>query len=286
MNPTLLHTFIVPPIWLAALLAALLAGGSYALRWLTLSGAIATFCVGLVVYGLGQWQAAAPLLAFFISSSLLSKLGKLSKAARGIPVEKGDRRNAWQVGANGGLATAFVLLHYLLARHLTPTIMTLDRYLPMLFLAALATVNADTWATEIGSLAGGTPRLLSNWRPAPPGTSGAISFVGTLAAAGGALFIPLCAYRLWPIATPELITIAWAGFLGSFFDSILGASLQGQFRDAVTGEPTEQNASNGKPAILLRGLRWVNNDMVNLLASIGGALCAWALLRYGVYPFQ
>ena len=279
----LLNLLIHPPFWLAALFAITVAGGAYALRWLTLSGAIATFCVGFVVYGFGQWQAAAPLLAFFISSSILSKIGRMKKAAQGMPAEKGDQRDAWQVTANGGLATLCVLAHALLVNHIPPTI---DRYLPMLFLATLAAVNADTWATEIGSLAGGTPRMLSNWRPATPGTSGAISFMGTLAAAGGALFIPLCAYRLWPLDLPSLVAIAWAGFLGSFFDSILGASVQGQFRDAVTGEPTEKSFSSGKPALLVRGLRWVNNDLVNLLASIGGAICAWALLRYGVYPFQ
>jgi len=38
--------------------------------------------------------------------------------------------------------------------------------------------------------------------------------------------------------------------------------------------------------VKVRGLGWVNNDVVNFLASIGGILCAWVLLRYCAYPFK
>ena len=80
--------------------------------------------------------------------------------------------------------------------------------------------------------------------------------------------------------------MTWAGFLGSLIDSILGATLQAQYKDQTTGETTERNyGADGRSATLLRGLPWFNNDMVNFLASVGGAICGYILLRYGAYKF-
>src|SRR5579871_3517061 len=113
MTPHLAHLLQEPPLWLAALLAAGVAGGAWALRWLTRGGALAAFCVGVIVFGLGGSHAAVPLLAFFGSSSLLSKLHRSRKAAADSAGE--DVRHAGQVWANGGPAAALVLLHRLMA---------------------------------------------------------------------------------------------------------------------------------------------------------------------------
>lgn len=279
MNHSIIALLIHPPLWFALLLALALAGGAWAVRWLTLRGAIATAGIGLIVFGMGGGKAAAPLLAFFLSSSLLSKLGKSHKAGMVGRSDQDSVRSAGQVLANGGVAAALVLAHRIDAYHLS---VDATHTLQILFLAALATVNADTWATELGGLWSGLPRHLASWRRVSPGTSGAISLPGTLASLAGAVFIPFCVYRLWPLSLPELVVVAWAGFLGSLFDSILGASLQAQYRDPVTSEVTERSRQNGKPSLLIRGLPWVNNDVVNFLASIGGALFAWVLLHYGM----
>ena len=68
-------------------------------------------------------------------------------------------------------------------------------------LGTLAAATADTWATEVGTLAGGTPRSIRTLRPVPAGTSGGVSVVGTLASVLGALLLPALALAMhWPTA--------------------------------------------------------------------------------------
>ncbi len=273
-----------PPFFAALLCAVLIAGGAYAARLLTASGAVSTLIVGAIVFGMGGGGFAVPLLTFFFTSSLLSKIGRNRKAAANRGDAKGSARDAAQVWANGGVAALMALLFGLFAASWP---LAQSRYLMLLFLAALAAVNADTWATEIGKLSASPPRLLTNWKPAPPGTSGAISGMGTLGAFCGAAIIPLSALLLWTNLTfTEIFAVTWAGFLGSLIDSVLGATLQAQYRDQTTGETTERPlGADGGSATLLRGLPFVTNDAVNFLASVGGAVCAYILLRYGAYRF-
>ncbi|HZO87147.1 MAG TPA: DUF92 domain-containing protein [Chthonomonadaceae bacterium] len=282
MSHSLATILTTPPLWLALLLSAAFALLSWQARWLTRSGALSTFVVGFIVFGLGGGKFTVPLLTFFLSSSLLSRVGRAHKAAAHARADKGAIRDAGQVWANGGVAVAVVLLYTYAVRH-WPAYQT--RALLILYLAALATVNADTWATEIGALSRRAPRLLTNWRPVAPGTSGAITGLGVLAALCAAVVIPLSALGLWRLDAAEFIAVAWAGFLGSLMDSVLGASVQAQYRDPATGEFTERRETVGRQTVRVRGVPWINNDVVNFLASIGGVLCAWALLHFGAYPF-
>src|SRR5260221_14353645 len=93
-----------PPLWLALLFAVAFAGLAWQARWLTRGGALATLLVGFVVFGLGGGLFAIPLLTFFLSSSLLSHVGKEQKRAANARAAKGARRDAGQVSANGGAA--------------------------------------------------------------------------------------------------------------------------------------------------------------------------------------
>lgn len=279
---TLSHLLITPPLWFATLLAAafaMLVGG---LRLVSLTGAVATFAVGFIVFGLGGGWFTIPLLTFFFTSSLLSRVGRLTKGRHTVAA-KGATRDAGQVLANGGGACLLVLLFAAVVRSWP---VHDSRALLILFLAALATVNADTWATELGALSPAPPRSLRNWKRVAPGTSGAISALGSLAALVGAVVIPLSALPFWHLNLVEFLIVAWAGFLGSFIDSFLGAGPQVVYRDPMTGELTERTLLEGRRTVPVRGLAWMNNDMVNFLASVGGVFCAWCLLRFGFFPFH
>src|SRR5207302_10227914 len=102
------------------------------------------------------------LLAFFVSSSALSRVGRRrqEKAAAAAEFGKGDRRDLGQALANGGVAAACAALS--LARPAWP--------LAAAVAGALAEANADTWATELGTLSRSTPRLITTGRRVPAGT--------------------------------------------------------------------------------------------------------------------
>lgn len=277
--------FIAPPWWLAFLLALLVALLSYRWRLLTSSGAMAATICGGILYGAGGGRAIVPLLAFFLSSSILSKVAKKKKqqdmqrcAEQYVAAEKGDQRDALQVFANGGIPVLITLYFFLYARHHWPAYRL--EALQLLFLSSIAAVNSDTWATEIGLLWGRAPRSLRDWKRVPPRVSGAISLAGTLGAILGALFIPLVAQPLWHLNLAEFVIVAWSGFLGSGFDSLLGASLQAHYIEPTTGRMTEHaRSADGQPNIWKRGWRWVNNDVVNFLAALAAVLCAHYLIR-------
>src|SRR5580658_10739442 len=78
------------------------------MRVLTRGGAIAAFAVGALTFAAGTLGSALLLLAFFISSIALSRAGKKRKRQL-VDIGKGGARDAWQVLANGGIATVCIL---------------------------------------------------------------------------------------------------------------------------------------------------------------------------------
>jgi uncharacterized membrane protein len=56
-------------------------------------------------------------------------------------------------------------------------------------------------------------------------------------------------------------------------DSLLGATAQAIYQTA-SGETERRAAPDGMPNPLLRGLPWMNNDLVNFLSSLVGGLIA------------
>ncbi|HUF39039.1 MAG TPA: DUF92 domain-containing protein [Anaerolineales bacterium] len=256
-----------------ALLTALLAWRAGAL---TASGAAAAGVIGGLVLGLGGWGWAAGLLVFFVSSSALSRLlpGRRAAAKTGAAgrFEKGSRRDWVQAAANGGLGAALAVVQALAPEAAWPWVA---------FLGATAAANADTWATELGTLSLRPPRRITDGRIVPTGTSGAVSGLGLAAALGGAALVGSVALVtgdggwVWAAA-------AAGGTAASLVDSWLGATVQAIYVCESDGQETEQHPLHncGAATRQVRGWRWVNNDLVNLAASAAGAAIAvafWAV---------
>ena len=258
----------LPQLALGLALAIVAAIAAHRASALTFRGTIAAVIVGTLTFGIGGWAPALLILAFFISSSLLSRQGQQRKEQLADRAAKGGKRDEWQVLANGAVPA-------LLAVAYGTTVQ-----IPWLVgvVGALAASNADTWATEAGLLARTKPRLITNLQTVEPGTSGAISWLGSAAALAGAMLIGLIAI---PFAgnTSVLIVAAFAGVLASFLDSLLGATVQAQYRCDHCGRTTERHPTHtcGNPTSHTRGWTWLGNDQVNLAASIAGAAIAIGL---------
>jgi uncharacterized protein (TIGR00297 family) len=248
-------------------LALLIAFAAYRAHSLSRSGAWGALLVGMVIFGLGGWQWAILLLAFFISSSALTRLCGKRKIALNEKFEKGGQRDIGQVLANGAVASLFAGLHFFFPA---------ASWTWMAFAASLAAVNADTWATELGVLNPTPPRLITNGKSVDKGTSGAISVYGTLSTLAGAAFIAILAAALKPVngfwATFGISTLG--GLLGALFDSLLGASVQGIYHCPKCDKETEKHPIHtcGTDTVQIRGWKWLNNDLVNLACAAMGAM--------------
>jgi uncharacterized protein (TIGR00297 family) len=263
------------------LLAGLALGGLIAwLAWrvkaLSRSGALAAALTGGLIFGLGGLAWAVLLLAFFISSSLLSRLFARRKLALSEKFSKGSQRDWGQVMANGGLGALLAVTHAVYPGEAWPWIA---------FAGAMAAVNADTWATELGVLNPTPPRLITSGKAVERGTSGAISLGGSLAALGGAGLVALLAALFsGPAAGMILLAATLGGVSGSFFDSWLGATIQAIYWCPACGKETERHPQHtcGSATSHYRGWLWLDNDWVNGLASLTGALVAliigWLLI--------
>ncbi|MCL4559223.1 MAG: YbhB/YbcL family Raf kinase inhibitor-like protein [Chloroflexi bacterium] len=250
--------------FLLALIISLLA---YAAGALSRGGALAALVVGTIVFGLGGLPAAILLLAFFISSSLLSRLFSRRKDTLAEKYSKTPRRDALQVAANGGPATLFIMLQSLFPGQLWPWLG---------FAASLAAVNADTWATELGVLSPAAPRLITTGRQVERGDSGGVTLTGTLAALAGALLIPVLAVFNGGQASNTILAVillSLCGLVGSLVDSLLGATFQAIYTCPVCQKETERHPRHtcGALTTLKRGLPWMNNDLVNLSCALSGA---------------
>jgi len=147
----------VTGLCIGAAAAALISYASLRLHALTPGGAVAAWVVGTIVFGVGGVAFTVPLLAFFVTSSALSRIKSERKRGASAAYAKTGARDAWQVLANGATPACLAVACTLTAPSAQPT--TRDWFL--LYLCAIALITADTWATEIGSLAAPTPRLIT-----------------------------------------------------------------------------------------------------------------------------
>jgi uncharacterized protein (TIGR00297 family) len=260
--------------WIWGLTGSLLiAGAAYWKRSLSLSGLVSAVVLGTTMFALGSLAWFGTLIAFFVSSTLLSKLKHRRKSAAESGYAKGGRRDAGQVAANGGLGLLLCL-----GNAIWP-----DPVWWVLFVGVMATVNADTWATEIGGMSLSTPRSIINGNRVPAGTSGGVTGLGLLASLLGGAFIGLVGGWFNQMGEPgygagTLIALvalgAVSGMIGSLADSWFGATLQVMYRCTVCGKTIEKQVHCEQEAVQIRGMRMMTNDMVNAVSSlVGGAIC-------------
>jgi uncharacterized protein (TIGR00297 family) len=233
-------------------------------RSLSNSGAIAAIVLGAIAFAAG-WEWAVVLVAHFVAASALSKMWAERKARRTASmVAKGGERDAVQVFANGAVFGAAAIGLLLAPVH------------PWFAAGAgaVAASAADTWATEIGLLARGSPRSIRTLRRVPPGTSGAISVPGSIAMIGGAAFIAALAV-LFDAPRAVAAGIFLGGVAGAIADTALGATLQERRRCLGCGEITERRIHVcGSRTQRLGGVAGLDNDVVNFLATLVGAAVA------------
>ncbi len=255
---------------LAFVLAGIISILSLKFEFLTKSGSISTFILAIVIFGLGSWKWTIPVVTFFILSSLLSKIKNQNKLKVQEHFDKTGKRDYMQVLSNGGIAGLLVIAGYIFQTHI----------FYLLFTGSIAAVCADTWSTEIGTFFKSNTINILTFRKVEQGESGGISIYGTIGALFGAVIIS--SVSLFWLENNKLflfLIIAISGFLGSLIDSIIGASIQAKYRCKVCSKFTERKFHCNEKTKFVNGIKWINNDIVNLFTALSGSVIVLLLIK-------
>ncbi len=205
---------------------------AWSVRALDAAGAIAAFLLGFWVAIIAGIPWLILMTLFTVLGVLATAIGRKRKKERGLEDEVDGERSWNNVVANGAAAALAVLAWLLLPDKLPAA---------LAFATAIAAVTADTLASEVGCLATRCRRITPPFPIEAPGTNGAVSLRGQLAAATGSSLIALAS--VWLLGIP--LSLAWvpaiAGFLGCQLDSLLGATLE---KDALRDRPLSKQDVN------------------------------------------
>ena len=258
------------------LLFAVVLNGAIALvahsrKSLDLGGTIAALAVGISIYMFAGPMAWILLMLFFSTSTIITHIKKEHKARLSPEYEK-SKRNYKQVLASGLIPAIFAVIYYF----------TKSDIMMLTLVSAIAISCSDTWASEIGILNKGKTVSIIDFKPVKKGESGGISLLGTIMSLAGSFVIAAafaCSQILYsnlslPSILFNMITITAIGIIGCVVDSILGATIQARHIDSKTNLVTESRKSNGQINQKISGLKFMTNDMVNLVSSLIGVMIA------------
>ncbi|EEF47011.1 conserved hypothetical protein [Ricinus communis] len=261
---------IIQPL-IGALISSTIAIRAYKRKSLNLSGAIAGFLVMTIHFAV-SYRFGAIILAFFLSSSKLTKVGEEKKRRIDADFKEGGQRNWIQVLFNSGIATVLALAIWKLRGWQEVCLDTKESTVLTALLGGIighySCCSGDTWSSELGVLSDATPRLITTFKHVRRGTNGGVTIAGlaAAAAAGGVIGVTFVLFGLfttsceYSVALKQLLVIplsVMAGVCGSLIDSLLGATLQ------FSGFCTVRNKVVGKPGPTVKkisGLSILDNN--------------------------
>ena len=242
------------------MLPALASWMALRMGWLRADGAVAALLLGWLMLVSPSPQWVIPALVFFVIGSILSKLPPRSGPS--------SSRNAIQVLANGGVPVFFLCVYFQtgITAFLVGSVSG--------FGAALS----DTASSEIGSRLRHHTYDIVRWRAVPSGLSGGISWSGTLTGLGFAVvmaFVVVAIQGVWNTGLFAVVIVA--GFAGNLIDSMLGSLVQAKYLGPDLGKWSDDPVNqNDEPQ---RGVKWITNDVVNLLAVFFACLLGFLIYK-------
>ncbi|ACS32968.1 DUF92 domain-containing protein [Thermococcus gammatolerans] len=198
------------------LIVPLLGVIAYRAKALDLAGTLASVLLGILVIYLGGVYTFLALLVFLVFGTATTKYRFNEKVKKGFSSIEERTRSVGNVLGNGLAVVVFLIVEAITRQ---------DVFWAATF-SAIATVNGDTLASELGKVYGKRPRLITNLKPVKPGTNGGISLAGELFALLGVLVIVPFALPLTKYDLTMTLAVLTGGFLGINADSFIGATLE------------------------------------------------------------
>ena len=159
---------------------------------------------GAAVYIFGGLPYLMLMLVFLILSIIVTKYGYYEKKEMGIY----EHDRSWENVLSNGLVPA-------VAAVASPLVG------PLPYICSISAITSDKFASELGVL-GGKPVSLETFKKVKPGTSGAVTYLGSVSSLMGAAIIGVSCIFLFSLSPTYALIVALVGFGGSVADTLFG----------------------------------------------------------------
>ena len=266
-------TIDVIPIYIATAVAVVVTVVAVAFRLLTLPAAI-TAAVMLVASAVFWGYTGFAVYAIpFLLNGALGAIGKKKRKEREQKLhEHSGRRGLKQVLVNGGPALIIMCIAFFTR---------LDA-LYAAAVAALAEAFADSEAGDFGMAFGGKTVNILTFKSAEKGLSGGVSAEGSVASVIAAAIVAAIPVAFNAYDGAVVGAVAAGAVLGVITDSVLGASVQALYRCPECKTLTEKKFCCRRTQ-LIRGSERLNNDAVNIISSLAGAVLGGGFAALALY---
>lgn len=226
---------------------------------MSVDGGICAFFLFAFVGFFGEGFVPVAFIALlFLVSTVVSVIGKKIKKKRREAETSHKARGAYQITAVGLFAIISLVLYWI----------TQKPIFYYVFFLALTEQIADSMASDIGCLTGGSNISIISGKPVEKGLSGGVSLLGTMSALISSFLLIAVPYGLGVLPLGVSLMIGLLAFLGTLADSVVGALAQSLYSCVGCKALTEVSTHCGKPAKLIKGFRLVDNVTVNYIAGM------------------
>jgi len=168
-------------------------------------GIISAIIIGVIIVLFGGWGYLGYMFVFLFLGMVVTRYEHDVKRKMGLYEHERGMEN---VLSNGLGPMVFAIISPFFG--------------PGPFISSIAAITSDTFASEVGVLGKGKPLYLGDMKPARAGKSGAVSIMGTIASAVGAMLIGATTIFIFDFNPLQAFIIGFAGFMGSAADTFLG----------------------------------------------------------------
>lgn len=241
---------IIPSITINTLLFYILRNNLS--KKLTKEGMAHSLALGSMLCITLGWRGWFTCVLYLFLGSFVTKIKFQEKKDLGIEEKREGKRgpeNVW-----GSALTALICASC--ASQGTSFLGISNKLYVLAFVTSLATKLSDTFASEIGKAYGKTTFLITTMEKVPPGTEGAVSLEGTIAALIGAILLPIYGSiaMLIPFTFNAIFISTISAFLATFAESWIGAAIQNK-----------------------KGFEFMTNEVVNFVNTVIGAFLSISL---------
>lgn len=211
----------------------------------------------LFFYDIGSFKLLSILMGCYILSVIIHVIRKVKKVNCDDIVEKEHKKDFFQILVNGIFALCACLL------------CQIADDVRFLYIACICISASfiDSVSSDIGTMSKKDSYDIFKRKRVEKGLSGGISFLGSISSLIGAILLAVYIVVLYSLSPIYVLYYTLLILSGTIVDTIFGSLLQVKYKCSECGKITEKKTHCNKETVYHSGFRFVNNDIVNLMAS-------------------